>query len=104
MYQALSTTTALPSSTQDSLSTAMSRMATDEPENDNESVADMDTDGHSVQGSSNKKSGKYSEEFKARVLAVLADSEYSEKRSAKLSQDDFFQLLSVFNAAGIHFA
>ena len=103
LCQALSTTQ-LPNSTQDSLSAAMSRMATDEPENDNESVADMDMDGQSVQGHTSKKSSKYSEEFKARVLGGLEGSEYSEKRSAKLSQDDFLQLLSVFNAAGIHFA
>lgn len=29
---------------------------------------------------------------------------FAEKRSAKLSQDDFLQLLAAFNAAGIHFA
>ena len=105
LYQALASST-LPVSTENNLSAAMSRMATDEPETDNdrESIADMDTDMHPVQGHTTKKSSKYSEDFKARVLAVLEQSEYNEKRSAKLSQDDFLQLLSVFNAAGIHFA
>ena len=107
LYEALSSCTP-PSNTEHSLSAAMSRMATDEPETDNdtESVADMDMDMdlHSVLGHTSKKSSKYSEEFKAKVLAVLQQSEYSEKRSAKLSQDDFLRLLSVFNAAGIHFA
>ena len=103
LYQALSTP-AMPDTTQDTLSAAMSRMATDEPENDSESVADMDMDGPSVHGHTSKKNSKYSEEFKARILAVLQDSEYSEKRSAKLCQDDFLHLLSVFNAAGVHFA
>ena len=103
LYQALSTP-AMPDTTQDTLSAAVNRMATDEPENDTESVADMDMDGQSVQGHTSKKNSKYSEEFKARILAVLQDSDYSEKRSAKLCQDDFLQLLSVFNAAGIHFA
>ena len=105
LYEALSSCT-LPSTTENNLSAAMSRMATDEPETDNdtESVADMDMDLPSVAGHISKKSSKYSEEFKAKVLAVLQQSEYSDKRSAKLSQDNFLQLLSAFNAAGIHFA
>ena len=103
LYQALSAPT-MPDTSQDTLSAAVSRMATDQPEIDCESVADMDMDGQSAQGHTSKKNSKYSEEFKARILAVLQDSEYSEKRSAKLCQDDFLQLLSVFNAAGIHFA
>ena len=105
LYQALCTTTP-PSNAESTLSAAMSRMATDEPETDNdtESVADMDMDSQSVQGQIRRKSSKYSEEFKAKVLAVLEQGKYSEQRSAKLCQDDFLQLLSVFNAAGIHFA
>ena len=103
LYQALSAT-AMPDTPQDTLNAAVSRMATDQLEIDCESVADMDMDGQSAQGHTSKKNSKYSEEFKARILAVLQDSEYSEKRSAKLCQDDFLQLLSVFNAAGIHFA
>lgn len=105
LYQALCSTT-LPNSAESTLSAAMSRMATDEPETDNdtESVADMDMDSHPVQGQTRRKASKYSEDFKTKVLAVLEQSDYSEKRSAKLCQDDFLQLLSVFNAAGIHFA
>lgn len=105
LYQALCTSTA-PSDTESLLTAAMSRMATDEPEMDNdpESVADMDLDLQATHGHTSKKCKKYSEEFKAKVLAVLEQSNYSEQRSAKLCQDDFLQLLSVFNAAGIHFA
>lgn len=102
LYQALSTNTA--SFSEDTLSAAVSRMATDQPEaeDDDESVLDMDTG--SVAGSTRKKSAKYSEEFKAKVLAVLEDNDYADKRSAKLTQDDFLKLLSCFNAADIHFA
>ena len=105
LYQALTlSSNTLPSSTQDNLSAAMSRMATDEPEDDSESVADMDMDAQSLQGTNSKKNSKYSEEFKAQVMGVLDSIDYSDKRTAKLSQDDFLQLLSAFNTAGIHFA
>ena len=105
LYQALCGSIT-PSSAESTLSAAVNRMATDERETDNdtESVADMDTDLQTVPGQTKRKSSKYTEEFKTKVLAVLEQSEYSEKRSAKLCQDDFLQLLSVFNAAGIHFA
>lgn len=105
LYQALCSAT-LPSNAESFISAAMSRMATDEPETDNdtESVVDMDMESQAVQGQPRRKSGKCSEDFKTKVLAVLEQSNYSEKRSAKLCQDDFLQLLSVFNAAGIHFA
>ena len=105
LYQALTLSSkTLPSSTQDNLSAAMSRMATDEPEDDSESVADMDMDAQSLQGTTSKKNSKYSEEFKSQVMGVLDSIDYSDKRTAKLSQDDFLQLLSAFNTAGIHFA
>jgi 18S rRNA (adenine1779-N6/adenine1780-N6)-dimethyltransferase len=29
---------------------------------------------------------------------------FADRRSAKLSQDDFLQMLAAFNQAGIHFA
>ncbi|KAG6748404.1 hypothetical protein POTOM_048325 [Populus tomentosa] len=43
-------------------------------------------------------------EFKQKVLAVLKERNYSEKRSSKLSQEEFLHLLSQFIMAGIHFS
>ena len=43
-------------------------------------------------------------EFKAKVLAILSQGDYTEKRAAKLSQEHFFHLLSLFNEAGFHFS
>ncbi len=41
--------------------------------------------------------------FKDYVLGVLREGDFNEKRSSKLDQDDFLELLARFNAAGIHF-
>ena len=41
--------------------------------------------------------------FKEYVMGVLEDGDFADKRSAKLAQEDFFELLARFNAAGIHF-
>ncbi|KAF9669266.1 hypothetical protein SADUNF_Sadunf14G0089900 [Salix dunnii] len=43
-------------------------------------------------------------EFKQKVLNVLKERDYFEKRSSKLSQEEFLHLLSQFNMAGIHFS
>ena len=51
-----------------------------------------------------RRRGKASEGFKEQVMGVLTEAGYADKRSAKLSQDDFLRLLAAFNAAGIHFA
>jgi 18S rRNA (adenine1779-N6/adenine1780-N6)-dimethyltransferase len=40
---------------------------------------------------------------KTRVLTLLEESGYGDKRSAKLDQDDFFKLLALFNKEGFHF-
>ena len=45
-----------------------------------------------------------SEAFKARVVGVLESNGLDQLRSGKMSQDDFLRLLSLFNAAGVHFA
>ena len=45
-----------------------------------------------------------SEAFKARVVNVLETNGLDQQRSGKMSQDDFLRLLSLFNAAGVHFA
>ncbi|GJZ94687.1 ribosomal RNA small subunit methyltransferase [Tanacetum coccineum] len=43
-------------------------------------------------------------DFKDKVMAVLKQGEYEDKRSSKLAQADFMHLLSLFNQAGIHFS
>lgn len=47
---------------------------------------------------------KHTSELRSRVLSVLEERGLSKLRSAKLSQDDFLLLLSLFNKAGFHFA
>lgn len=55
-------------------------------------------------GSARRRRGKATEGFKEQVMEVLQSNGFSERRSAKMSQDDFLQLLAVFNQAGIHFS
>uniref|UniRef100_A0A2P2IWA1 rRNA adenine N(6)-methyltransferase n=2 Tax=Rhizophora mucronata TaxID=61149 RepID=A0A2P2IWA1_RHIMU len=43
-------------------------------------------------------------EFKAKVLSVLNEGNFYEKRASKLTQEEFLYLLSRFNMAGIHFS
>lgn len=43
-------------------------------------------------------------EFKEKVVNVLRQGGFEEKRSSKLTQTDFMFLLSLFNNAGIHFS
>ncbi|KAM0937242.1 putative 18S rRNA (adenine(1779)-N(6)/adenine(1780)-N(6))-dimethyltransferase [Dioscorea sansibarensis] len=42
--------------------------------------------------------------FKEKVLGVLKQGDFLEKRAAKLTQVDFLYLLSLFNKVGIHFS
>ncbi|KAJ6791732.1 ribosomal RNA small subunit methyltransferase [Iris pallida] len=42
--------------------------------------------------------------FKGKVLDVLSQGDFGEKRASKLTQVDFLYLLSLFNKAGIHFS
>lgn len=42
--------------------------------------------------------------FKEFLLKVLREGQFEDKRSSKLAQDDFLQLLALFNKAGVHFA
>lgn len=51
-----------------------------------------------------KRRGKASEGFKAKVMEVLEGGGFGERRAAKMSQDEFLQLLAAFNSAGVHFA
>ncbi|XP_027159920.1 ribosomal RNA small subunit methyltransferase [Coffea eugenioides] len=55
---------------------------------------EMEVDDGSAKGS----------EFKEKVLNVLKQGDFEERRSSKLTQTDFMFLLSLFNKAGIHFS
>jgi 18S rRNA (adenine1779-N6/adenine1780-N6)-dimethyltransferase len=41
--------------------------------------------------------------WKEKVLNILREGGYEEKRGSKMTQDDFMQMLSLFNSHGIHF-
>jgi len=41
--------------------------------------------------------------MKAAVEKILEDTGFRERRAAKVSIDEFLELLTAFNAAGIHF-
>ncbi|GAU18631.1 hypothetical protein TSUD_124640 [Trifolium subterraneum] len=43
-------------------------------------------------------------EFKEKVLGVLKEGDFEEKRSSKLTLQEFLYLLSLINKAGIHFS
>ncbi|CAK9185990.1 unnamed protein product [Ilex paraguariensis] len=43
-------------------------------------------------------------DFKKKVLGVLKEGDFEDKRSSKLTQADFMHLLSLFNKSGIHFS
>ncbi|XP_076882736.1 ribosomal RNA small subunit methyltransferase-like [Bidens hawaiensis] len=43
-------------------------------------------------------------DFKEKVMGILKQGKYEDKRSSKLAQADFMHLLSLFNQAGIHFS
>jgi len=42
-------------------------------------------------------------DFKDKVMKILDLSDCSDKRGAKMDQDDYLRLLVDFNEAGIHF-
>ncbi|CAH9136968.1 unnamed protein product [Cuscuta epithymum] len=65
----------------------------DDGDDDDENEMDMD-DGD----------GKESSVFKQKVMSVLKQGGFEDKRSSKLSQEDFIHLLSLFSQAGIHFS
>ncbi|XP_043726267.1 ribosomal RNA small subunit methyltransferase-like [Telopea speciosissima] len=48
--------------------------------------------------------GMEGSDFKEKVLGVLKQGNFEEKRSSKLTQVDFLYLLSLFNKASIHFS
>lgn len=46
----------------------------------------------------------YNEAVKEKVLKVMKETEFGEKRAAKMDQTDFLKLLYAFHQVGIHFA
>jgi 18S rRNA (adenine1779-N6/adenine1780-N6)-dimethyltransferase len=44
-----------------------------------------------------------SAQVKEVILKILEQTDLSDKRSSKLTQDDFLKLLATFNQAGFHF-
>ncbi|OUM55656.1 hypothetical protein BVG19_g5227 [[Candida] boidinii] len=46
----------------------------------------------------------YNEVVKEKVLKVMKETEFGEKRAAKMDQTDFLKLLYAFHQVGIHFA
>ena len=77
------------------------RAAATVPGDEDGAGAAMAVDGGARTG--NKRRARASDEFKARVEAVLAASGAADTRAAKMTQDDFMGVLAAFNAAGIHF-
>jgi 18S rRNA (adenine1779-N6/adenine1780-N6)-dimethyltransferase len=79
-----------------------SSMAVDDPE----TLSDVDdhVDACMPQGVGKRKKGRCSDAFKSKVISVLEDNGFADARTAKMPQDEFLRLLSVFNQAGIHFA
>jgi len=74
-------------------------------DDDDDFDVDMEDDGAGSNAApERKRRGRASEGFKEKVLAVLESGHFAEKRAAKMSQDEFLQLLAAFNAADIHFA
>lgn len=75
-------------------------MVDDDFVEDGGSEDDMMVDGGETK---KKKRGKASDEFKAKVMNILEQNDFADKRASKMSQDDFLQLLAHFNESGIHF-
>ncbi|KAL6762259.1 dimethyladenosine transferase [Haematococcus lacustris] len=71
---------------------------------DSEGDEEGEADGMALDAVHRKGKGKVSPEFKARVMTLLTEGGFEERRSSKMSQDELLALLAAFNAAGIHFA
>ncbi|KAF3784019.1 Ribosomal RNA small subunit methyltransferase [Nymphaea thermarum] len=48
--------------------------------------------------------GTEESEFKSKIMGILSQGDFEDKRAKKLTQVDFLYLLSLFKKAGIHFA
>ncbi|GFR39705.1 hypothetical protein Agub_g184 [Astrephomene gubernaculifera] len=94
-----------------SLGTAGEQDAMDQDEAmEEDAMDDDDDDAATVVGAPSgsrggrRGGGRVSAEFKELVMKVLTDNGLDCNRSSKMSQEEFLQLLALFNAAGIHFA
>ena len=76
----------------------------DEAAADDDVPMDMGADGAAPVSAARPGKHKYTQQFKDKILALLEESGFADKRSAKLNQDEFMQLLAAFNSRGIHFA
>mmetsp|Transcript_42653 Transcript_42653/g.51789 ORF Transcript_42653/g.51789 Transcript_42653/m.51789 type:complete len:354 (+) Transcript_42653:426-1487(+) len=82
-------------------------MAADDNMGMDDDDMDMEDDSKKGKKGKNKQStggSKASDEFKAKIEGILAEGGYEQQRSSKMTQDDFLQMLSLFNSRGIHFA
>lgn len=50
-----------------------------------------------------KASNKVDPEFREKIMKILTDSGYIQKRPSKLTLDDYLKLLYLFNSNGVHF-
>ncbi|KAG2693339.1 hypothetical protein I3760_08G091400 [Carya illinoinensis] len=63
---------------------------------DDEMDEELDVEGGDAEGEAS--------EFKDKILGVLKEGDFEDKRSSKLTLQEFLYLLSLFNKAGIHFS
>lgn len=65
---------------------------------------EMNDDDDDMEMDEGEGEGGQASEFKEKVMNVLKEGDFEEKRSSKLSQQEFLYLLSLFNKSGIHFS
>ncbi|EFJ44906.1 hypothetical protein VOLCADRAFT_106150 [Volvox carteri f. nagariensis] len=79
-------------------------MGDDEMGDDDAMTVDGGPSARGKNGGGRKGGGRVSPEFKELVMKVLTDNGLDTNRSSKMTQEEFLQLLALFNEAGIHFA
>lgn len=67
--------------------------------NDGRDEEDMEMEEEDLAGGGGEGSS-----FKEKIMGILQQGDFAEKRASKLTQVDFLYLLSLFNKAGIHFS
>ena len=82
----------------------MAEVAEENEEMDLDGTAAVDSAAESMEVEGSGEKGKEASVYKEKALQVLRSGGFEDKRSSKLTQDDFLRLLSLFNEAGIHFA
>ncbi|KAK1294152.1 hypothetical protein QJS10_CPA16g01645 [Acorus calamus] len=84
-------------------STEIACMAEDVADFDEESNMDLDEGEEMEMDDIDMVGEKQENPFKEKVMGVLRSGDFEKKRASKLSQEDFFSLLSLFNQQGFHF-